>query len=69
MRRFVLGWKVNRHERRYSREIVNYADDFVICCRPGKADEAMLVMRRMMEKLRLTVNEKKTRRCQLRKRC
>ena len=63
MRRFVLGWKVKGHERRLQAQIVNYADDFVICCRPGKAAEAMLVMRQMMEKLRLTVNEKKTRRC------
>lgn len=65
MRRFVLGWKVLGHERRLQARIVNYADDFVICCRPGNADEAMTAMRRMMEKLRLTVNEKKTRRCVL----
>lgn len=65
MRRFVLGWKVRGHERRFQARIVNYADDFVICCRPGNADEAMTAMRRMMEKLRLTVNEKKTRRCLL----
>jgi RNA-directed DNA polymerase len=63
MRRFVLGWKVNGHERRLDAHIVNYADDFVICCKPGKAVAAMSVMRQMMEKLRLTVNEKKTRRC------
>ena len=33
MRRFVLGWKVLGHERRLDAHIVNYADDFVICCR------------------------------------
>jgi len=65
MRRFVLGWKVQGHERRLRSRIVNFADDFVICCRPGNADEAMAVMRRMMGKLRLTVSEKKTRRCVL----
>ena len=65
MRRFVLGWKTRGHERQLRAHIVNYADDFVICCRPGKADEAMAAMRWMMETLRLTVNEKKTRRCQL----
>jgi hypothetical protein len=65
MRRFVLGWKVQGHERRLQSRIVNFADDFVICCRPGNADEAMAVMRRMMGKLRLTVSEKKTRRCVL----
>jgi hypothetical protein len=43
---------------------VHYADDFVICCR-GTAEDAMAVMQRMMSKLRLTVNETKTRRCRL----
>ena len=65
MRRFVLGWKTLGHEQRLEARLVNYADDFVICCRPGRAAEAMAVMRRMMERLRLTVNEKKTRRCLL----
>lgn len=65
MRRFVLGWKVKGHEQRLQARIVNYADDFVICCKPGKAAEAMNVMREMMKRLRLTVNEKKTRRCLL----
>jgi len=63
MRRFLLGWKRLGHEQRLDARIVNYADDFVICCRPGKADEALAVMREMMSKLKLTVNEKKTRRC------
>ena len=45
-------------------QIVNYADDFVICCK-GTADEAMTVMRGMMSKLKLTVNETKTRLCHL----
>ncbi len=60
MRRFVKGWKTGGHERRLDAHIVNYADDFVICCR-GTADEAMTAMRAMMTKLRLTVNEAKTR--------
>jgi len=64
MRRFVLGWKTLGHEKRLDAHIVNYADDFVICCR-GTADEAMRVMRSMMSKLRLTVNETKTRLCRL----
>ena len=63
-RRFILGWKVLGHERRLDAHIVNYADDFVICCR-GTADEAMRVMRSMMSKLRLTVNETKTRLCRV----
>jgi RNA-directed DNA polymerase len=64
MRRFVLGWKTLGHERRLRAKIVNYADDFVIMCRSG-ADEAMEVMREMMGRLKLTVNEEKTRLCRL----
>jgi group II intron reverse transcriptase/maturase len=62
MRRFVLGWKTLGHERRLRAHIVNYADDFVICCR-GTAEKAMGAMRAMMAKLKLTVNETKTRQC------
>lgn len=64
MRRFILGWKQRGCERRWSAHIVNYADDFVICCK-GRADEAMVAMRTMMEKLKLTVNDDKTHLCQL----
>src|SRR5262249_13581956 len=64
MRRFILGWKELGHERRLDAHLVNYADDFVICCR-GTAEKAMAVMRNMMSKLKLTVNEKKTRLCRL----
>jgi len=64
MRRFVLGWKRLGHERRLDAHIVNYADDFVICCR-GTAAEAMTVMRGMMQKLKLMVNETKTRLCRV----
>ena len=64
MRRFILGWKLLGHEQRLDAHIVNYADDFVICCR-GTAEEAMTVMRKMMVQLRLTVNETKTRLCRV----
>jgi len=64
MRRFIVGWKVLGHERRLGACLVNYADDFVICCR-GSAAEALAVMRDMMAKLKLTVNDKKTRLCRL----
>jgi RNA-directed DNA polymerase len=64
MRRFVLGWKQLGHESRFRARIVNYADDFVILCR-GRADEAMAAMRDMMQRLKLTVNETKTRICKL----
>ena len=60
MRRFLLGWKVLGYARRFGAEIVNYADDFVVC---GKAPgEAMLAaVERIMEKLRLPLNATKTR--------
>ena len=64
MRRFVLGWRALGHERRFRAHIVNFADDFVICCR-GSADEAMTAMRIMMDKLKLTVNEEKTTICRV----
>ena len=64
MRRFVLGWKKLGHEKRLAAHIVNYADDLVICCR-GRAEEALGSMRDIMTKLKLTVNETKTRVCKL----
>lgn len=64
MRRFVLGWKKLGHEKRLQAYIVNYADDLVICCR-SQAEEALAKMRDMMSKLKLTVNETKTRVCSL----
>jgi RNA-directed DNA polymerase len=64
MRRFVLGWKKLGHEKRLEGHIVNYADDLVICCR-GSAVEALATMQSMMTKLKLTVNETKTRVCKL----
>lgn len=64
MRRFVGGWRRLGCERRWSAHIVNYADDFVICCKRG-APEAMAAMRRIMERLRLTVNEEKTHLCEI----
>ena len=50
MRRFVLGWKKLGHEKRLQARIVNYADDFVICCR-GRAEDALATTRVMMSKL------------------
>src|SRR4029077_19955175 len=64
MRRFVLGWKQLGHEKRLRAYVVNYADDLVICCR-SSAEEALATMRRIMGKLKLTVNETKTRVCKL----
>ena len=65
MRRFVLGWKTLGHERALGAKIVNYADDFVICCRCGYGAQALAAMRGMMERLKLTVNDAKTHLCSL----
>ena len=59
MRRFLLGWKTLGHQSRLKAHVVNYADDLLICCRSTGA-ESMEQMRRMMRRLKLTVNEKKT---------
>ncbi len=64
MRRFLLGWKELGLEARLQARIVNYADDFVICCR-GSGEQAMLAMRRLIAALKLTVNEDKTRSCRI----
>ena len=45
--------------------IVTYADDLVILCRKGKAEDALLRLREIMNKLKLTVNEEKTRICKV----
>jgi group II intron reverse transcriptase/maturase len=64
MRRFVLGWKTLGYEQRLQARIVNYADDFVILARrTGQRAEA--AMREMMKRLKLTVNEAKTKLCRV----
>ena len=65
MRRFVLGWKKLGLERSLGSRIVTYADDLVILCRKGKAEDALLRLREIMNKLKLTVNEEKTRICKV----
>lgn len=59
LRRFVLTWKTSGRESRLQARIVSYADDFVICCQTN-ATLAMAEMQRMMQTLKLTVNEAKT---------
>ena len=65
MRRFVLGWKKLGLEDSLGTRIVTYADDLVILCRKGRAEEALQQLRRVMGKLKLTVNEEKTRICRI----
>jgi RNA-directed DNA polymerase len=64
MRRFVLGWKKLGLEQSLGR-IVNYADDLVILCRKGRAEQALRRLREIMGRLKLTVNEEKTRICRV----
>ena len=63
MRRFVLGWKKLGLERSLGARLVTYADDLVILCRKGGAEAALHHLREIMSKLKLTVNEEKTRIC------
>jgi RNA-directed DNA polymerase len=65
MRRFVLGWKKLGLEQSLGTRIVTYADDLVILCRKGRAEEALQRLREIMGKLKLTVNEEKTRICKV----
>jgi RNA-directed DNA polymerase len=64
MRRFILGWQRLSLAKQLDARIVNYADDRVMCCTHG-AEEALEGMRRVMGKLKLTVNEEKTRTCRV----
>lgn len=63
MRRFVLAWRKLGLQASLGSRIVTYADDLVILCRRGKAEEALQRLRELMSKLKLTVNEAKTRIC------
>ena len=65
MRRFVLGWQKLGLQQSLGSRIVTYADDLVILCRRGKAEEALHWMRELMGKLKLTVNAEKTRVCKV----
>jgi RNA-directed DNA polymerase len=59
MNRMLKGWRQTRRGEQFRAQIVNYADDFVILSR-GKAAEALEWTRGVLERLELTLNEKKT---------
>ena len=59
MNRMLKGWKQTRRGEQYRARMVNYADDFVILSR-GKAKEALEWTRGVLDRLGLTLNEKKT---------
>ncbi len=60
MRRFVLGWKTLGYAQRFRAEIVNYADDLCVVSK-APAAEVLAVVERLMERLKLPINERKTR--------
>jgi RNA-directed DNA polymerase len=57
--RMLKGFRQTRRGEQFRAHIVNYADDFVILSR-GKAAEALEWTRGVLERLELTLNEKKT---------
>jgi len=59
MNRMLKGWKQTGRAEQFRARIVSYADDFVILSR-GKAAEALGWARGTLERLGLTLNEKKT---------
>jgi group II intron reverse transcriptase/maturase len=61
-RRFIIAWKKLGYDKRFWSKIVNYADDFVICCRK-RASEALEVAKYLFKCLKLSINEDKTKVC------
>ena len=59
-RRFLLAWYGRGYASQWGAHVVNYADDFVILCPPGKGQAAMQAMQTLMTRLGLTVNPEKT---------
>ena len=59
LNRMLKGWRQTRRGEQFRAQIVAYADDFVILSR-GKAKEALEWTRGVLERLELTLNEKKT---------
>jgi RNA-directed DNA polymerase len=59
MRRFLLTWQ-QRYEQRLQARVQVYADDLVILCR-GTAAEALTATRDLMRRIKLELNEEKTR--------
>ena len=59
MNRMLKGWRQTGREKQFRAHIINYADDFVILSR-RKAEESLGWTRGVVERLGLTLNEKKT---------
>jgi RNA-directed DNA polymerase len=63
MNRYLKVFRLRGLDRRYGARLVNYADDFVVLCRPGGAAEVLAQSRRWFTQMGLTLNEQKTRVC------
>jgi len=59
MKRMWKGWRQTGRGWQYRAQIVNYADDFAILSR-GKAKEALEWTHGVLQRLELTLNDKKT---------
>jgi len=59
MNRMLKGWRQTKRGEQFRARLVNYADDFVILSR-GKAAASLEWTRGVLERLGLTLNEKKT---------
>lgn len=53
-------WERNNLQQRLGARIVRYADDIVLLCKRGKSGRVMAVFRQILERLKLTLNETKT---------
>jgi RNA-directed DNA polymerase len=63
MNRYLKVFRLRGLDRRAGARLVNYADDFVVLCRPGRAAEVLAQSRRWLTQMGLTLNEQKTRVC------
>jgi len=60
MRRFILGWKVLGFARHFGAQVVNYADDICVLGM-APAAEMLAAVKQIMDSLKLTINDRKTR--------
>ena len=60
-RRLLLAWRRFGYQGELDASIVNYGDDFVICCRPGRGKEARAAFSDLVVRIGLTLNDEKTR--------
>jgi RNA-directed DNA polymerase len=59
-RRFILAWRDFGYQGKFNARVVNYADDYVICCSPNTSTSANEVMRQIISRIGLEVNQDKT---------